>query len=255
MAAAISLLVAVTLSILITRVATVALSLTGLSREVSRFQARSAFSGVGFTTTEAESVMNHPVRRRIIMLLILLGSAGVISVIATFILSFVGSSGPADAAGRGAVLLGGLVVLLAVARSQLVDRWLSRVIERALKRFTKLDVRDYASLLRLSGNWNVAELEVREEDWLAGRMLKEVDLPHEGVLVLGIERSDGRWVGAPKGTSRLRPGDTVLVYGMEATVAELDQRDKSERGERLRQVARRRYEDHMADQQKQEPGA
>lgn len=253
MAAAISLLVAVTLSILITRVATVALTLTGLSREVARFQARSAFSGVGFTTSEAESVMKHPVRRRIIMLLVLLGSAGVVSVIATLILSFVGSSGPADAAARGGLLLGGLLLLFLVARSRLVDRWLSRLIERALKRLTKLDVRDYASLLRLTGNWSVAELEVREDDWLANRTLEEVDLPHEGVLVLGIERADGRWVGAPKGTSRLRPGDTVLVYGMEATVAELDERDKSERGQRLREQARSRFREHMAEQQKHEP--
>ncbi|HEX2030970.1 MAG TPA: TrkA C-terminal domain-containing protein [Actinomycetota bacterium] len=253
MAAAISLLVAVTLSILVTRVATVALTLTGLSREVARFQARSAFSGVGFTTSEAESVMKHPVRRRIVLLLILLGSAGVVSVIATLILSFVGSSGPADAAGRGALLLGGVVVLIVIARSQLVDRWLSRTIERALKRFTRLDVRDYASLLRLSGNWSVAELEVREGDWLANRTLEEVDLPHEGVLVLGIERADGRWVGAPKGTAPLYPGDTVLVYGMERTVAELDERDKGQRGERLRRKARRRYEEHMTEQQKHEP--
>jgi len=71
MAAIISLLIVVALSLLITRVATVALTLTGMSREAARFQARSAFSGVGFTTRESEQVMQHPVRRRIILLLIL----------------------------------------------------------------------------------------------------------------------------------------------------------------------------------------
>lgn len=47
-----SLLVVLVLSLLVTRIATVALTHTGLSREVARFQARSAFSGVGFTTSE-----------------------------------------------------------------------------------------------------------------------------------------------------------------------------------------------------------
>jgi len=52
------------LSLVITRVATVALTMTGLSRQVARFQARSALTGTGFTTSEAETVVNHPVRRQ-----------------------------------------------------------------------------------------------------------------------------------------------------------------------------------------------
>ena len=62
-----SLLLVVAISLLVTRVATVMLTATGLSREVARFQARSAFTGAGYTTTESESVVNHPVRRRIVM--------------------------------------------------------------------------------------------------------------------------------------------------------------------------------------------
>jgi hypothetical protein len=60
----IALLTVLVLSLLITRVATVALTMTGLSQEAARFQARSAFTGTGFTTKEAEDVVNHPVRRR-----------------------------------------------------------------------------------------------------------------------------------------------------------------------------------------------
>jgi hypothetical protein len=46
MAAVVSLLLIIALSLLITRIASVAFVHTGLSREVARFQARSAFSGV-----------------------------------------------------------------------------------------------------------------------------------------------------------------------------------------------------------------
>lgn len=48
-----SLLVIVAVSLVVTRVATVMLTATGLSREVARFQARSAFTGSGFTTSES----------------------------------------------------------------------------------------------------------------------------------------------------------------------------------------------------------
>src|SRR6188472_4681707 len=90
--AAVSVLVVVLVSVLVARVGTVALTLTGMSRESARFQARSAFFGVGFTTAEAESVVGHPVRRRIIMWLILLGNAGVISVLGTLVISFGGDN-------------------------------------------------------------------------------------------------------------------------------------------------------------------
>src|ERR671932_1767602 len=90
-------------SLLITRVGAVALMLTGMSRESSRFQARSAFFGVGFTTAEAEAVVTHPVRRRIIAWLILLGNAGVISVLGTLIISF---GGDRQDALRRALILG-----------------------------------------------------------------------------------------------------------------------------------------------------
>ena len=51
------------LSLFVTQLATIALTYTGLSLEAARFQARSAFTGTGFTTSEAENVVDHPVRR------------------------------------------------------------------------------------------------------------------------------------------------------------------------------------------------
>ena len=59
----VTLLLVLTLSILLVRIATVALTHTGLSRESAKFQARSAFTDVGFTTSESEKVVNHPIRR------------------------------------------------------------------------------------------------------------------------------------------------------------------------------------------------
>ena len=65
MGAAITLLVILTFSVVVTRIAAVALRLTGMPADVARFQARSAFTGAGFTTSESEAVVNHPIRRRL----------------------------------------------------------------------------------------------------------------------------------------------------------------------------------------------
>lgn len=51
MIAAASVLFILAVSLLITRIATVALQLTGVSKANARFQARSAFTGVGYTTS------------------------------------------------------------------------------------------------------------------------------------------------------------------------------------------------------------
>jgi hypothetical protein len=51
-------LVVVLLSIIVTRVATIALTQTGMTKESARFQGRSAFTGTGFTTREAEMVLS-----------------------------------------------------------------------------------------------------------------------------------------------------------------------------------------------------
>lgn len=76
------------LSLVVTRIAAIALAHTGLSEETARFQARSAFTGTGFTTGEAENVVSHPVRRRIIMLLMVARSAGFVTIVISLILSF-----------------------------------------------------------------------------------------------------------------------------------------------------------------------
>lgn len=81
MVAIAAVLTIVTISVLVTRVAATALETTGVSAELAHFQARSAFTGVGFTTSEAEAVVDHPVRRRIMLVLMLTGNAGLVSVV------------------------------------------------------------------------------------------------------------------------------------------------------------------------------
>lgn len=73
MIAVLSLLLVATLFVTAARVATIALVGTGMATDVASFQARSALMGVGYTTTEAEDVINHPVRRRIILWLMTFG--------------------------------------------------------------------------------------------------------------------------------------------------------------------------------------
>lgn len=220
----VSFLVVVTLSLIIERVATVALTLTGLSRDVAAFQARSAFTGTGFTTSEAEQVLSHPARRRIIMLLIGMRGFEVIAGVSTLVLAFVGTTESRVGVARAFWLCMGLVALWLLASSPWVNRHLSKLIARALRRWTTLDVRDYTNLLGLTDGHSVLEMLVDEDSWLAYKQLNALDLPEEGVRVLAIRRADGGFVGAPHGASVIYPRDTLILYGRAERLAEIVQR-------------------------------
>lgn len=233
----IALLTVLGLSLVITRLAARALSLTGLSREAARFQARSAFTGTGFTTSEAEQVVNHPVRRQIIMLLMIARSAGLLSIVISLIFSFAGSGTEHERLFRLLWLVVGVLFLWFLARSRLVEKSLSKLIEWALQRWTDIDTRDYAGLLNLSGEYTVREMLVREGDWIEGKRLRDCRLSEEGVLVLGINRSDGAYVGAPRADTEIYSDDKLILYGRGKALSELDRRRADFTGERAHEEA------------------
>ena len=148
----VSLLVVILFGLIITRIAAAILIYTGVSKDLARFQSRSAFTNCGFTSVESEQVINHPVRRRVILSLMLCGNAGIVSTIAS-VLSIVNKSGGdsmmAFVNGMIVVVLG-LWLLWLVARSPMVDHAIMSLTGWALRRFTKLDVVDYQGLLHLS---------------------------------------------------------------------------------------------------------
>lgn len=243
MIAIVSLLVVLTLSILVTRIASVALTHTGLSRESAKFQARSAFTGVGFTTTESEKVVNHPIRRRILLLLMLLGNAGVVTAVSSLILSFVNLDGTGTLVWRIVLLVTGIVLLWTFASSRWVDQRISNLVSKALKRYTQLGIQDFAKLLHLAGDYQVTELQVKSGDWMAGKTLAELGLRNEGIMVLGLTRLDGRYIGAPDGGTAIDENDVLILYGRAGVLKDLDDRKPGFMGF----VA---HQQQVADQQK-----
>lgn len=236
MGALLSVFAVLGISVIVTRVGAAALIHTGLSHDVARFQARSAFLGVGFTTTESEAIVNHPVRRRIASALILLGNVGIVGAGASLVLSFTRATGT-QALQRAGVLGAGLIVLVLLVRSRPVDAVMSRLIAAALRRWTDLDVRDYANLLELDGDYGVMELTVEDGDWLAHRTLADSELRDEGIIVLGIHRRGGGYVGAPDGETFVEPGDSLLVYARSKRLCEIDERPPGDAGDRAHREA------------------
>jgi Trk K+ transport system NAD-binding subunit len=94
-----------------------------------------------------------------------------------------------------------------------------------------LNVKDYASLLHLTGEYRLVELNIRKNDWVDGKKLSDIRLRDEGINVLGIRKSDGDYVGNPIGETRIEQKDTLVVYGRIEAIEKVDLRKNGVRGD------------------------
>ncbi len=228
----------VAISLLILRVGTIALMLTGLSEDLAAFQALSAFTGTGFTTSEAESMMSHPGRRRIVRDLMILGNMGVVSAVSTAILT-VGSLASSQQGEQSLmVLLCGLGLISATSFHPKLRRAISIPIQKSLEALTDLELKDYADLLQVEGGYRVAELRIGADHWACGKTLLQLRLADEGVWILGIRRADGRYLGVPVPTTAVLAEDHLIVYGKAQELADLAHRKQGPEGDAEHRAAK-----------------
>ena len=234
MVALVSLFIIILVSIIVVRIGAIALELTGIRHDIAAFQAQSAFSGTGFTTAEAEAIVNHPARRKIIRMLIMLGSAGLTSSIATLIVAFVGQSHK-EITNRGITLFLGLILLILFARSKFIYRIMQKLIKRILETHTSLTIMDYQEILGLSKGYCISEFQVKNNSWLIGKQLKSLHVRQEGILILTIQRKvKGKTevIGAPTADVIIKEGDKLICYGRTEVIKNLSERLKGKQGDK-----------------------
>jgi hypothetical protein len=205
---------------LILRIGTEALVLTGLSRDIARFQVRSAFFGVGYTTAEAETIVNHPVRRKIVQMLLVAGAIGISGVVSSSILTLARREDSVLAPLLGLVVA--TLLLWAAMSFKPLDRLLTRIVTSALRRATDIDALDYSALLRIHDRYAVTQITVRPDGLLAGHSIAEVAPENHGIVLLGVERGEGgEYVGAPPLDTRIEAGDVLTVYGRDEVLGRI----------------------------------
>jgi len=217
MGGALSIFVLLSLSVFIVRVASVALRLTGLTETSARFQALSAFTGTGFTTSEAESVVNYPVRRRIVSVLMIIGNLGLVTVFATLVASLVNTEGEIGAVVRQlAWLLGGLLLLWFLMLNSGADRVMCRLIGRVLMATTFLGRRRFQRLLQIGAGYSVCEHPIGDGAFGAGGSIKQSDLGRLGLTVIAVRTASGELSTKFSSSDELDTGDVLILYGSDA---------------------------------------
>ncbi|MDZ4848544.1 MAG: TrkA C-terminal domain-containing protein [Pirellulaceae bacterium] len=215
MAAIATLVVIAVVSLLAVRAGATALMMTGLSWDAANFQSYSAFFGVGFTTREAEMVVNHPVRRRIIRDLILVGNIGVTSAVATLVATMVQNSSGFRPLLIVVGLVAGLSILFYLTHVGWIQRSIDRLIQHTLNQTGLVRAMDYELLLRIQHGYVVSEIEILATMPLANRSLRQSRPWDHGVVVLAIKTEGKANEGIPSADTILREGDVATVYGEE----------------------------------------
>jgi hypothetical protein len=210
------LLIAILVSFIIVRIGGFALQLTGIEPEVARFQALSAFSGTGFTTREAERVVGHRTRRRIVTILIILGNAGMVTVIATLVASFTQVTGYMWFFINLAIIVGGIfglyqLIIRSNVGQRIVDRLQRPVMNRILREVPAVE-----EIFHVEKDWAISLAMIKGSSKSIG--LSVADITAEGdIEILSIDRA-GTYLTRPDLEEKIAEGDRLLVYANRKSV-------------------------------------
>jgi len=177
----------------------------------ANFQALSALTGTGFSTKESELIMNNPIRRRIISLLMILGYAGFITIIVSFSTSIVNSTGTMKYVGVLIFIIGLYLIYLIANHKGFTKRWDKFITKRLIKSpvFEEASIED---LLRFIEGHGLVRIITNQKSAFINQQLKEINLTKKNILILGIDR-ENKWNPIPNGEKIIKLGDKLVVYG------------------------------------------
>jgi hypothetical protein len=188
-------------------VGSIALEATGMERGKARFQALSAFSGTGFTTQEAESIVTHLQRRRIAICLIFLGNAGIVAFLILLVL-YIRAGMVWPSLILLGIIVGGILIIIFALWTGVVDK-LSNVV---LALIGKREVAPALIILHRESGYALVRLRVSEGAALAGRGVKDAGFAKRTIIILDLKRGK-KSIPLSSTRERLRPGDELLCYG------------------------------------------
>ena len=200
----------------------IALQVTGMERRKARFQALSAITGTGFTTGEAESVVNHPTRRRIVSWLIVIGNTGVVLFLIAVVL-FIKSALESPSLRQIIIILGVILFIGLFIGLGAMDKLSSKIVA-AINR--KGRVKPYLAtgteLIHSTGDYVISRLAVGMKAPAQGCSIQNAGFWGKGITILAIERGNLS-IPLPNSDASVLPGDYLLCYGPAADINNLQQ--------------------------------
>ena len=222
-------ILALIVSFVVVRIGAIAFQLTGLEWSLAKFQALSCFSGTGFTTKESELITSDKQRRKIATILIILGNAGFVIMIATlagslmpnketiiakFSESFLPFSVPAYL-----VVWINLAIIIAVVygiyRVFTYEKFVRKMTTLLRKKIIKKEIFQKVSfeeLLLATGGYGISRITVSSGSPILNTTLSKSQLREYDITVLAIVRG-GETIPNPQANVKIRLSDELICFG------------------------------------------
>jgi len=212
-------------SFIVVRIGAIAFQLTGLEWSLAKFQALSCFTGTGFTTRESEQITRNSQRRRIASILMVLGNAGLVSLIATF-----ANSLRTDNSGFNVPFLHLVFTPRLVPLINLIV--IIAFVYTGYKIFTRTNIsRKFTNLLRTkiinkgiikrisfeelvisTGGYGVSSINICKNNPVVGKVLRDSNLREWDITVLAIERNR-ETIPNPSADTKILLDDILICFG------------------------------------------
>lgn len=215
-------------SFVVVRIGAIAFQLTGLEWSLAKFQALSCFSGTGFTTREAELITANKQRRRIASILIVLGNAGLVIMIASLASSLVPQETIISKLSRSFlpfdippylvvwVNLGIIVVVVygiyRIFAHETFARKLTNFLRRKIIKKEIFQKVSFEELLLATGGYGVSRIAVTAGSPVLNKTLAKSQLREEDIMVLAAVR-DGETIPNPAANMKILLGDELICFG------------------------------------------
>lgn len=220
-------IVTIIVSFIAVRLGAIAFELTGLQWSLAKFQSLSCFTGTGFTTKEAELITGHPQRRRIATVLMILGHAGFITLVATFANSltvskllpqikipFIHLDLPAGILpwANLAIIVIVVYILYRLSTHAKIAKKITEFLRRRLIQKDVVKRVTFEELAVSTGGYGVTSIDIQKDSSIVDKSLKDSGLKEHDVTVLVIERNK-KSTPNPSANTKILAGDTLICFG------------------------------------------
>ncbi|WP_260320177.1 MULTISPECIES: hypothetical protein [Peribacillus] len=200
---------------LVIEISVTLLKMTGLKSKVARFQVISMLTGTGFTTDESKSIIDHPVRRKISMFLILFGVfslAVIISSISTLLSDDLRLT-------ELSIIIGILIVLTVLIKSRFMNNRLSAKMKSEMYNHYELWEHPIEDILFLEDDDVLMKIDIYEKSEYIDVKVADILSQEADINILFIESGEVKH-RKELCEYKIKMGDNLFLYGNKKEIEE-----------------------------------
>ncbi|WP_108671965.1 TrkA C-terminal domain-containing protein [Peribacillus acanthi] len=195
-------------------------NMTGLDSKVARFQVISMLTGTGFTTEESNSIIDHPVRRKIGTFLILFGAFSLAVIISSISNMLANNLRILELTFSISVLL----VLVILSRIPRIKEHFTAKLHTEMEEHYDIWEHPIKEVLFLDEDDLITEVIITEDSPLIGQKPRDILKKEEDINLLFVKRGKIK-IRKDLETEILQEGDQLFLYGNQKEIEKKFERE------------------------------